>query len=467
MSEEEKEGDYFIRNPWAIYPHTFAEYASGGKWKPYRHLRHISIQLAHSIIAGGGRFIVTLPPRHGKSQLISNWLPTWCLHNFPEMRIILASYALEFASKWGSQVKTNLLENPLITTSLSTNTKAKRKFATLEGGQMICAGVGGPITGEGADLFIIDDPLKNYQDAMSPLIRERHKDWFRSVVRTRLEPGATCVILQTRWHEDDLSGWLISGEGKEEADDDVWTVINLPAICEDEADDPIGRKVGEALCPERYALPELKAIEKDLQQMIWSALYQQRPSAMDGNIIQKDWIKFYDEAPTDLDEKAIFADLSFKEGTSTDFSVFECWGRKGANLYLLDQIRGRMGFPAQIASIKEMAMRNPEAYLKQIEEAANGAALIETLKNEIMGLVPWKPMTSKEARLAAVSPMYQAGNVHYPNPDQHPWVQTNIAEILTFPNAKHDDTVDVASMAVFQLGKISSSIQRLEQLGKW
>lgn len=725
----DKDTAELFRNSWRLYPHTFAYKASRSKWVPYKHLRYISIQLANAVMQGGGRFIITCPPRHGKSQLISNWLPTWFLYNCPDKRVILASYALEFASKWGAEVKANLSQNPLILTEISKNTKAKKKFATLEGGQMICAGVGGPITGEGAELFIIDDPLKNYQEAMSDLVRERHKDWYRSVVRTRLEPGATVVILQcmtgdtgvlmadgtqtplrdikigdsiatyengkiavstiknwkccgpdnvyviktssgitvkanerhpflvcrngelqwvplrdlrvneklmrvgdrykgnfvqdagvenqqsvkacaclitikqsgrqdtdhhpliqntkeqsicgtdtellrkimteclkskmeivqsvsdtqeivlqnvgskdcvlttvtdleksepyyvtiatsssntvtpnksynqqlsiyedtiveilqagyeevfdiqvdrtenfianglvshnTRWHEDDLAGWLISHKDKEDdPNSKPWTVINLPAICEEEVD-VLGRKRGEALCPERYDVKALSEIESDLDDLIWSALYQQRPTALKGNIILKEWLKFYDTRPSAFDEQAIFADLTFKEGTTTDFTVVECWGRAGASIFLLDQIRARMGFPDQIAAIREMGRRYPDAYLKQIEEAANGAAVIDMLKSELMGLVAVKPHTSKQARLAAVSPLYQAGNVYYPNAKICPWIATNIAEVLTFPNAKHDDTVDVASMAVNHLGKVSKSIARLEALNRW
>lgn len=469
-TQEADTGHLFTHKPWTLYPHLFAQRASGGKWVPYKHLRYISSVLGPALLAGGGRFIITCPPRHGKSQLISNWLPTWFLWNFPEQRVILASYAAEFASKWGALVKENLTENRLIQIGISKDTKSKRNFLTSKGGGMMTAGMGGQITGQGANLFIIDDPLKSWSDAMSDLIREKHKDWFRSVARTRLEPGASVVILQTRWHEDDLSGWLISGQDQDQEDESEsnrkpWTVINMPARAEE--DDILGRQIGEALCPERYDLPALSDLESDLEDLIWSALYQQRPTSLQGNIILKEWLRFYDTRPATFDEQAIFADLTFKEGTTTDYTVVECWGRCGASIFLLDQIRARMGFPNQIAAIREMARRYPDAYLKQIEEAANGAAVIETLKNEIMGLVPVRPQTSKQARLAAVSPLYQSGNVHYPSSKIAAWIDVNVSEVLSFPNAKHDDTVDVASMAVFHLGKVSNSISRLEALGRW
>jgi predicted phage terminase large subunit-like protein len=453
------------RPPWADFPHTFAMKATQGKWKAFNYLRYISIEVAKAIVAGKGRIIITLPPRHGKSELISNWLPTWFLYNWPDRKIILASYAMDFAASWGAKVKSNLTENPLIQTSLSEDVQAKRRFKTLDGGQMISAGIGGPITGEGANLFIIDDPIKTWQDAMSDLIRERHKDWYKSVARTRLEPGGSIVVMHTRWHEDDLIGWLTSNKDAEFYE--KWHVINLPAICEEEHDE-VGRKRGDALNPERFPLTELEQIRGGEEGgLVWNALYQQRPSAMKGNVVLREWLRYYDIKPATFEEVAIFADLTYKEGTDNDFTVVQCWGRNGSNLFLLDQIRDRMGFPDQVKAIKEMCVRYPMAFAKVIEEAANGAAVIQHLKSEISGLIPYNPKTSKMARLAAVSPVFQAGNVFYPNPKFSPWVETNINELLTFPNAKHDDTVDATTMAVHRLGRLTSTIARLEAMNKF
>lgn len=459
-----------LSESWKLYPHTFAKKASEGRWVPYKHLRYISALVGPAILAGNARFILTAPPRSGKSEFISNWLPTWYLHNFPHKRVILASYALDFAAKWGSQVKENLTQNRHITIPIKKDTKAKKNFETLERGGMLCAGVGGPITGRGADVFIIDDPIKNYQEAMSETIRERHKDWYNSVVRTRLEPNASILLLQTRWHADDLAGWLISEQKQKQLDkidNRPWIVINMPAICES-PDDILDRQIGDALCPERYDLDALAEIKSDLGGgLVWSALYQQRPTNLEGSVILREWIKYYDTRPKNFTEIAIFADLSFKETPTTDFTVVEAWGVSDNKIYLLDQIRARMDFPAQMNAIREMSSRYPQAYMKQIEEAANGAALIAMLKNEIMGLNPINPKTSKEARLAAVSPIYQSGNVYYPNPTIAPWVNENLNEILGFPSMTHDDTVDCASYGVSYFGKYTNSITRLEALGKW
>lgn len=465
LGEEEKKQD--LSDVWTHMPDTFAHVASRGKWTPYPYLKYVSDRITDKLIRGGGRFIITMPPRHGKSEFISKWVPTWFLYNFPERKIILASYSAEFAGSWGSKVKDNLSQNSLIAAKMSGDTRAKRRFATSEGGQMITAGVGGSITGEGAHLFIIDDPIKNWQEATSELIRERHKTWFKSVAKTRLEPGASMIVMHTRWHEDDLIGWLTAKENKDDELVEPWEVINFPAIAEE--DEPhIGRKIGDALCPTRYSIETLTQIKnEDKGGMVWQALYQQRPSPLGGNMVQREWIKFYDIGPAFYDEKAIFADLTYKEGTENDFAVVECWGRKGPDIFLIDQIRGRMGFTDQMNAIRLMSQRHPDAFAKEIEEYANGAAVIEMLKTEITGIIPVKPQTSKMARLAAVTPVYQAGNVHYPNPKMCPWVEANIHEMLMFPNARNDDTVDVATMAVNRLGRVSSSIARLEAMGRW
>lgn len=419
-----------------------------------------------AVMQGGARIILTTGPRHGKSEFISNWVPTWYLNQFQEDRVILASYAAEFAAKWGAKVKENLTENPLVTIPLSKSTKSKKNFMTKLGGGMMTAGMGGPITGSGANLFIIDDPIKNYQDAMSPTIREKHKDWFRSVALTRLEPNASIIILQTRWHADDLSGWLLEGNGDDPDFQTPFQLINMPALCEDD-DDILGRKRGEALCPERYDERALASLQKDLGDQIWSALYQQRPYSLLGNIILKSWIQFYTALPSSFEEMVITADLTFKETDLADYTVVQVWGRNGANCYLVDQIRSRMNFPDQMAAIRTMSGRYPEVYLKIIEEAANGAAVISMLKNEILGLVPVKPQTSKEARLAAVSPVFQSGNVYLPNPDFYHWAQVVLDELMAFPSGKNDDTVDALVYGVSHMAKHSSSIQRLEVLGKW
>jgi predicted phage terminase large subunit-like protein len=435
-------------------PDLFAQITSGGAWKRYRWVEYLSDRITPSLYTGGARFLITAPPQHGKSQFISNRLPTWFLYRFRTRKVILASYAQSYAEKWGATVRDNLLSER-VGVPLKIDSQAKRRFMLREGGQMITAGIGGPVTGEGADLFIVDDPFKNYEEAMSARIRERNLDWFRTVATTRMQPGGSIIILHTRWHESDLIGSLAKEPG--------WTLINLPAVAGE--NDLMGRAPGEALCPERYDETELKRIRREVKEIPWSALYQGEPVQQGGNIIRGDWIQRYTELPK-MDEVAIFADLSYKEGEANDFTVVEAWGRKGANIYLIAQIRDQMGFSDQLCALERMFNTYPEAFHKEIEEKANGAAIIETVKSLYPGVEANNPRTEKSARLASVAPLYHAGNVWYPDEQKEPWIKTNIDEITKFPKAEHDDTVDVASMAVAYFGRMASSLRALEALSK-
>ncbi|SRR5579875_979343 len=398
----------------------------------------------------------TLIPTHN-SEFISHWVPTWFLNRFPNKKVILASYAQDYATKWGAKVREELSLNPLAAIPMRIDTKAKKRFMTADGGQMITAGIGGPVTGEGADLLIIDDPFKNYEEAMSERIRQRNWDWWESVARTRLQPGATVIILHTRWHEDDLIGRL--------SEDPQWEKIHLPAMAEE--NDAMGRKPGEALCPERYDEKHLEQLKRDLKEgLVWWALFQQSPVTKGGNIIRGDWIQRYTSLPKDIDEIAIFADLTYEEGEENDYTVVEAWGRKGADIYLIAQIRSQMGFGDQCEAIVRMKALYPKAYHIEIEKKANGAAVIETVKKKIPGIFANNPKTSKEARLHAVAPIYQAKNVYYPDLSIAPWIKENLNEITKFPRAKHDDTVDVATMAVGYFGQMASTLQKLAAMSK-
>jgi predicted phage terminase large subunit-like protein len=447
---------------WKAWPDTFAERASNGAWKAYPWLRYLSDQITPAIINGGARFLISAPPQHGKSEFFSNWLPTWFLHNFPKKKVILGTYSQDYANKWGTKVRENLLSNPLSAISMRRDTQSKKKFMTSAGGQMMVAGVDGPATGEGADLFVVDDPYKNPSDAMSPKNREHVTDWFRAVATTRLQSGGSVVIMHTRWVEDDLIGQLAAEAG--------WTYINLEAICEHPETDPLGRAEGQALCPERYTAADLVTIRREVTDLFWWPMYQGSPVGAKGSIISADDIKYYDTLPKDLEEVAIFADLTYEKDEENDYAVFEAWGRKGPDIYLMDQIREQMGITEQLEAFQTMISRHPDAMHKEIEKKANGAAVIELASAKIPGIVANNPLTSKGARLAAVSPLYKAHNVFYPNPKKpgNEWVKNNVYEItrmtLAGSKAKNDDTVDVASMAVKHMGRMANILSRLEAL---
>ena len=296
------------------FPHTFAQWASHGKWVAYPWLKFLSMEIAKHLSQGGARLLITAPPQHGKSFFLSTWLPTWYLNLNPDHRVILCSYAQQYAEKFGSAVRENLTHNERSAIGVRQDTASKKRFATIQGGGMITAGIGGPVTGEPAELFIVDDPIKNFEDAMSPRKRETNMDWIRSVMNTRLQTGSSAIIMHTRWHESDIIGEL-SQQGER------WTLINLPAIAEE--NDPMGRAIGEALCRERFDEKDLALKRTDVGELIWSALYQGSPVSMGGIIVKGDWIKFHDLDHTKMDELAIFADLTYEKGEENDFTVIE------------------------------------------------------------------------------------------------------------------------------------------------
>lgn len=398
------------------------------------------------------RLMVAMPPRHGKSYLISQFFPTWYLGRHPEHEVIFASYSQDVASDFGRKVR-NIMTDPLYQrffprAAISEDSAAANRMNLIAGGAYYAVGAGGPLTGRGANLIIIDDIHKNRQEADSEVVRKRIIEWWKSVVYTRLMPGGTVVMVQTRWRDDDLLGTVLSEQGQD------WNLLSLPAISDD----------NKALWPERYNFETLEEIKRTLGTRDFEALYQQRPTGVEGNIIKKSWIKYYDSAPTGLDQVIITADLSYKEGPDTDFTSIQAWGKKGANFYMLDHIHARMGFPDQITAIREMAKRHPQAWAKYVEAHANGQAVIDFLKNEIMGLIPIKPMTSKEARLAAVSPLFEAGNVYFPNPKMCTWVDRAVYEIVSFPSAAHDDIVDAAVYALSQFSSVHNSFKKISAL---
>lgn len=253
-------------------PAAFGEHFSDGQWTPYGFQCRIAERIALAVARGGGRLIVNLPSRHGKSELCSHWTPTWLIDNLPHKRVILASYGAELAENWGRVVRNEFDQNPRLTSRLREDSQAANRWNTPQGGGMVAMGVGGAVIGFGGDVIIIDDPHKDWAEAHSPTIRERTIEWFGSTLYSRLEPGGTIVLLQQRLHEEDLSGYLI------EKHSDPWEVIRLPALAEE--GDLLGRRPGEALCPQRYDETALHQIRRGMNPLAWEAMYQQKPSGV-------------------------------------------------------------------------------------------------------------------------------------------------------------------------------------------
>ncbi len=406
--------------------------------------------------------MVFMPPRHGKSEFISRYSTAWILGKFPDTRIILVSYEADFAATWGRKARDLLEEHgpSLFGIRVSGKSSAANRW-DIEGheGGMITAGVNGPITGKGADIGIIDDPVKNDQEAMSVTYQERTYEWYKSTFRTRLQRDGAIILIMTRWNENDLAGKLLAAQ---EEDGEKWEVVNLPAIAEE--GDLLGRDPGQPLCPDLFTIEALRSIEKAVGSFWWASLYQQRPSPAEGGILKRNWWQYYRQTPDRFDEVIQSWDMAFKDTKTADFVVGQVWGRKGADKYLLDQVRDRMDFPATVQAVRSLSAKWPQARNKLVEDKANGPAVIATLKNEIPGLIAVNPEGGKVVRAQAASPDIEAGNVYLPDPSVAPWVHDFIEECAAFPNGANDDQVDAMTQALIRFANKSTNTTGIEIL---
>lgn len=402
------------------------------------------------------RLIICMPPRSGKSEIISRRFPAYALGRYPEMSIIACSYASSLSSQFNREVQ-HIIDSEAYAevfpeTHLCGKGDDPRYVRTSDyfevvghNGSYRSSGVGGGITGQGADILIIDDAVKDRADADSQTVRDSTWDWYTSTAYTRLSPKSGVIVMGTRWHMDDLVGRLIekgrTGEG------DKFAVISYPAIAET---DEAHRKEGEALHPERYSLDKLLTIRRTVGSRDWEALYQQHPVPDGGALFRREWFKEWTSTsiPEQFDQIVQSWDMTFKDSSTSDYVVGQVWGRKGADFYLLDQIRGRYDFVETRERFKVLTQKWPKATRKLVEDKANGTAIIAELKSIIPGIVPVTPHESKEARASAVTPYFEAGNVYLPSEGEAYWCGDFKSELLNFPSGAHDDQVDACSQAL-------------------
>lgn len=387
------------------------------------------------------RLIISMPPRHCKTETLTVRYPVYRMVRNPLTRVVVTSYNQKMANKFSHKARAVAEKVHL---PFSAKRKAVSEWETPGEGGLMARGVGSPPTGSGFDLVIIDDPVKSHAEANSEAYRERVWEWYIDDITTRLEPGAAIIIVMTRWHEDDLVGRILASE-----DAPQWTVLNLPAIAEEH--DPVHRREGEALCPDRYDIQALLALKKTRGSYRFNALYQGHPSPPEGSLLQRGWWKYYNCLPGNFDAVWSSWDCAFKDANDSDFVVGQVWGRRGADCYLLDQIRGRMGFTATQQAIKAQKRKWPSLRAVYIEDKANGSAIIETLRHEIPGIIPVNPEGGKVARVQAISPMVEAGNVYLS--EQATWIGDFIEECASFPNGAHDDQVDAMSQGLLHGNK--------------
>lgn len=412
------------------------------------------------------RLIWTMPPQEGKSQRISRAFPLWLLLHNPDLRIAIVSYEANLARRWGRAIRNDIASHPELGLKVRYDTAAAHEWQ-LEGheGGVITAGIGGALTGRPVDVMIIDDPLKGRDEAESETFREAAWDWWTETGSTRLGPDGAAVLLMTRWHEDDLAGKLLTSESADE-----WVHVNVPALADHDPNkgesDPLGRKPGEWL---RSARGRTRAMWERIRRQVGSrgflALYQGRPSPDKGNVWLRQWWRRYSvplwsqhpDRPDaylvhECDEVLISADMAFKDTKGSDFVAMGVWVRRGSEAFLVDQICKRLSFTESLTAFAGLCGRWPQAAAKLVEEKANGAAVIDSLRKKIPGIIAINPKESKFARASAVAPFIEAGNVFLPEREIALFdVDAFIDEAAGFPRAAHDDQVDQASQALQRL----------------
>lgn len=405
------------------------------------------------------RLMVFIPPRHGKSELVSRKFPAYLLGRNPDTSIISCSYSADLAGRMNRDVQRLIDSERYLElfpgTQLSNQhtrrfcetryTRNNNMFEVVDKkGTYRSSGVGGGITGMGGEYIIIDDPVKNREDADSATMREKVYDWYTSTLYTRLEKDGCILLTLTRWHEDDLAGKLLKA-AQEGADQ--WTILELPAVCEYPPKPYDVRQEGEALWKWKYDEKALEKMKATVGSRDWAALYQQHPTPGEGGTFKREWWNYYKVLPDGLYDFVQSWDCTFKDAQSSDYVVGQVWARKGSCRYLLDQVRGRMSFTETLRAIRSLSAKWPQAIRKLVEDKANGTAVIDVLRKEIPGLIPVEPEGGKIVRANAVTAVAEAGNVYLPDPSIAPWVHDFVEEHAVFPNGANDDQVDAQTQA--------------------
>jgi len=408
------------------------------------------------------RLMVFMPPRHGKSELVSRKLPAYIFGHNPDANIIATSYSADLAQRMNRDVQRIMDSPPYLDLFPDTRLYGRGVRAATDHalrnsdifeivghrGSYRGAGMGGGITGMGGDYIIIDDPIKNREEANSATYREKLWEWYTSTLYTRQERDGSILVTLTRWHEDDLAGRLLEA-AKKDPEADQWEVLLLPAAAEAERHHKDPRQEGEALWPGKYPLAELRRIRATIGIYDWSAMYQQRPQPAGGTIFRREWMnQTYKELPANATLIQSW-DLPFKNSEASAKCAGIVMARKGSQLFFVDAVNDKMSFTASVTAIKSLTAKHPKALAKVVEDKANGPAIIDYLGKTIPGMIPFNPKGSKEDRALSVAPYFEAGNVLFP--EFAPWKADLIDDLLRFPGGTYKDTVDATVQAILYL----------------
>lgn len=432
----------------------FMEYV-GMMWPGFVHGRHHALMAKKFEDVSSGkikRVIINMPPRHTKSEFASYLLPSWYLGKFPKKKVIQCSNTAELAVGFGRKVR-NLVGSEAYArvfpgVSLRQDSKAAGRWATNQGGEYFAIGVGGTVTGKGADLLIIDDPHSEQEAAAAahnPEVYQKVYEWYTSGPRQRLQPGGTIVIVMTRWAEGDLTGRVLK-DAIQRQTGEQWDLIELPAILPS----------GKPLWPEFWSLDELSALKEELPAGKWNAQYQQKPTGEEGALVKREWWKVWEaERPPPCEFLIQSWDTAFTKNERSDFSACTTWGvfymnedPNDVNVILLDAFQERMEFPELKAKAQELYHEwEPDAFI--VEAKAAGSPLIFELRRMGISVSEFTPTrgNDKFVRLNSVTDLFKSGKVWAPDKK---WAYEVIEQMASFPNSSHDDLVDSSTQALIR-----------------
>ena len=414
---------------------------------------HKTMADAFERVANGDlkRLIINMPPRHTKSEFASYLLPAWFLGRYPDKKVIQTAHTAELAVGFGRKVR-NLFSDPgfksiFPATSLQSDSKAAGRWSTNKGGEYFAIGVGGAVTGKGADLLIIDDPHSEQEAAQgqyNPEVFDKVYEWYTSGPRQRLQPGGAIIVVMTRWSKRDLTGKIIDSSVKRSGSDE-WEVIELPAILPS----------GNSLWPEYWSIEELEALKSELPLSKWSAQYQQDPSSEEGALIKREWWKPWKQSrPPDCEFIIQSWDTAFLKTQRSDYSACTTWGvflneeKDAMHIILLDAYKERLEFPELKKRAYEMYIESePDAFI--VEGKASGMPLVFELRQMGIPVSEYTPSkgNDKIARVNAVADMFASGMVWAP---ETRWSEEVIEEFAAFPAGDHDDLVDSSTQALLR-----------------